>query len=53
MARSCRPGRNAAGLLVQGEADHEGVAADYAGPFLAVAFRRVRAAGRLRVKLLE
>jgi len=40
-------------LLAQREAEEQGLAADYAAPFLAVAFRRVRAAGRLGVKLLE
>src|SRR3984893_15086572 len=52
--RSGGPGRaGAAGVLPAGQADDQGVAALRAAPFPAVAVRYIRAARRLRVKLLE
>src|SRR5215471_12684650 len=43
----------AAGVRRHGQADDQSVAAHGASPFLAVAVRHIRAARRLRVKLLE
>jgi hypothetical protein len=54
LARSRRLGRAAAAyLLAQRKTDDQSVAAYRASPFLAVAVRRIRAGGGLRVKLLE